>query len=413
MTAPHFGRNRKQEQGRRMNTATTNNIMDLKYYNQGKVIKSVSLGTACTRPALTSELGLSKMAISKIVTELIDDSIIREEETLQEEGERAKRKAKDLKVNDWVISAIAIHITRHAISSMLIDINGNTDLYCQVPYSEDATNELVIRIIEQSVDRLLECRPEGCVIYGIGIASIGPIDIGQGIILDPPNFGEVNNLKIVETLSGKYHYPVYLDNDMNCGALAELFYGHGKGNRDLVFLGFNHGVGAGIIVNGELLHGADGHAGEIGHVSINPFGEQCACGQKGCVELYVKGDNLLKNTQTGSYEDLNEILSDPNHVPARVRYVMDEYQTAMRTLLVMVANIYDPNVIVIGDSDRGIVRRYMADFYSYMNTHMLNHGYKQIDLVYSDLDHPFLSGAGGIVFQKIMNGETPVFTSMN
>lgn len=384
--------------------------MDLKYYNQGKVIKSVSLGTACTRPALTSELGLSKMAISKIVAELMDSSIIRED-IPQDEGEGPKRRAKDLRVNDWVISAIAIHITRHAISSMLIDINGNTDLYDQIPFQDDPTNELIIQIINQSVDRLIGSKPENCVIYGIGIASIGPIDISEGIILDPPNFGSVNNLRIVEALTGKYHYPVYLDNDMNCGALAELFYGHGKGNRDLVFLGFNHGVGAGIIVNGELLHGADGHAGEIGHVSINPFGDKCACGQKGCVELYVKGDNLLKNTRTKSFEELNEILSDQNHVPVKVRYVLDEYQTAMRTLLVMVANIYDPNVIVIGDSDRNIVGRYMADFYSYMNTHMLNHGYKQIDLVYSSLDHPFLYGAGGIVFQKIMNGERPVSVS--
>ena len=192
---------------------------------------------------------------------------------------------------------------------------------------------------------------------------------------------------------------------MNCSALAELYFGAGTACRDLVFLGFSAGVGAGIIMNEKILHGFGGFAGEVGHISINPIGPPCPCGQKGCIELYTRGENILENTGAASFEELNALL-DQENPPRFVLNSIKQYIDAMHTLMVAAANSYDPNIMILGDIDIAFIKRFIPDLEEYMNSHMLNHGYKHIKVIPSALaEAASLYGAGSIVLQRVFEGE--------
>lgn len=381
---------------------TSKNMQYLKNSNRGAVLRSLALKKASNRTELASQLNLTKMAISNIVNDLIDDNILLE--VNPDIGGTNGRPAKHLLITDWSLISICIYIRRYAISGMLMDINGNTAYPSTYPIPENTDNEAFLSIVEHAIQTLLPKAPPKALL-GIGISTIGPADIYQKKILNPPNFRNIRNAEIGKYLNERFNIPVYMDNDMNCSALAEHFFGNGRSHRDLVFLGFSSGVGAGIIMNEKIIHGFAGFAGELGHISINPYGPFCPCGQKGCIELYTSGQNILKNTRMKDFEELNTVLSSETP-PEFIQNCISEYLQAMRTLIVLVANSYDPDIIILGDIDGLFIQKYIPDLEEYVNTHMLSHGYTHIRILPSALgESSSLHGAGCIVFQHVFNGE--------
>ena len=106
----------------------------------------------------------------------------------------------------------------------------------------------------------------------IGVSCGGPLDAEQGLILSPPNLPDWDNVPIVSLLQSKFHVPVAIENDADACSLAEHRYGAGRGSRNMIFLTFGTGLGAGLILNGRLYRGATGSAGEVGHIRLRPSG---------------------------------------------------------------------------------------------------------------------------------------------
>lgn len=388
--------------------AASRNLQYLKNKNRAAALAALASSKASSRTELSHVLGLTRMAISNIINELLSESLVQEipyhnyEERISVASNG--RKPKKLILTPWKINAICINIRRYSISSMLMDVNGNTAQYCSYILPEEADNQYLIQIIEKSINTILENSKE-LPITGIGISSIGPLDIYNKRILNPPDFRDIRDVNIGEHLEKKFSLPVIIDNDMNCSSLAEHFWGAGNSHRDMVFLGFSSGVGAGVIMNEKIIHGFGGFAGEVGHISINPHGPKCPCGQRGCIEMYTMGDNILKNVGMSSFAQLNEAL-DSDNTPLYILNCINEYLASMKTLVVAIANSYDPDILILGDIDRAFISRYTDTLEQYMNKYMLNHGYKHIPVVLSALgDSAPLYGAGSIVFQKVFTGE--------
>ena len=387
---------------------TSKNMQFLKNSNRSAVLCALALKKASNRTELASYLNLTRMAISNIVNELRDHAIILEISSSENEGEMDHnpngRPPKQLMLADWSISVICINIRRYSVSCMLMDINGNTKPPMTRPLPAHADNAFLMETVIKLIEEARETFPK-IPIIGIGVSSIGPLDIYQKHLLNPPDFRNIRDVDIGAPLEERFHLPVYLDNDMNCSALAELYFGAGTACRDLVFLGLSAGVGAGIIMNEKILHGFGGFAGEVGHISINPIGPPCPCGQKGCIELYTRGENILENTGAASFEELNALL-DQENPPRFVLNSIKQYIDAMHTLMVAVANSYDPNIMILGDIDIAFIKRFIPDLEEYMNSHMLNHGYKHIKVIPSALaEAASLYGAGSIVLQRVFEGE--------
>ena len=193
-------------------------------------------------------------------------------------------------------------------------------------------------------------------VCGIGVAVIGPVDLNRGILLNPPNFHSLREIPIRDWLETAFSIPVFLDNDMNASAVAELLFGHGKGLRSFVYVGVTNGIGAGIILDGRPFRGHGGFAGEFGHTSIAVDGPVCACGNTGCLELYASipalvariGADARSNGHAGTppaWEGIAAALQAGN------AWFLPQVQAACRCLsagIVSLVNLFDPQAVFLG-----------------------------------------------------------------
>lgn len=137
----------------------------------------------------------------------------------------------------------------------------------------------------------------------IGISCGGPLDNKRGIIISPPNLPQFKNIKAVDYLKEKYGGYVRLENDADACAFAEWKYGAGKSSSNMIFLTFGTGMGAGLILNGKLYSGANGNAGEIGHVRMRDTGP-IGYGKEGSFEGFASGGGIAQLGKTAAQEQL-------------------------------------------------------------------------------------------------------------
>ncbi|UCG15955.1 MAG: ROK family glucokinase [Phycisphaerales bacterium] len=131
-------------------------------------------------------------------------------------------------------------------------------------------------------------------VVGVGIGSPGPLSPSRGIVFKAANLPGWVNVPLCRAMRERTGLPTVMDNDGNLAAFGEYWAGAGKGVENIVMLTLGTGIGAGVVVNGELLHGHFENAGELGHTIVVPDGRRCSCGQRGCLEQYASAANVGK-----------------------------------------------------------------------------------------------------------------------
>ncbi|PYT27949.1 MAG: ROK family protein [Acidobacteria bacterium] len=169
-----------------------------------------------------------------------------------------------------------------------------------------------------------------------GIGFGGPVDFGDQRVAFSTHIGGWNDFKLTSFLADALGVPAIMDNDANAGALGEAVYGAGRGHDPLFYMTLSTGIGGGIYAGGKIWRGADGWAGEIGHVAIRPDGPECLCKARGCFERLCCG--LWLERDHG--KPAKELLRDPNFVD---RYVVDLALGLKACIMLM-----NPSRIVIG-----------------------------------------------------------------
>lgn len=153
--------------------------------------------------------------------------------------------------------------------------------------------EHIVKKIKDSIRHVLE-GVDIEKVKAIGIGSPGPLDIKNGIIVEPANLPFVN-FPIVNELFKEFKTQVYLDNDANVATLAEYMFGSGKGSENMVYVTASTGIGGGAILNGKIYRGSTSNALEVGHTTVDISGRICGCGNNGCVEVLASGTAIMKN----------------------------------------------------------------------------------------------------------------------
>lgn len=147
--------------------------------------------------------------------------------------------------------------------------------------------ENIVRKMVEGVEELLEESGKSFTeISSIGIGSAGQIDRKNGIIIGAPNL-DCYNLNLKEILQNKFNIPVFVANDVEVATIGEQKFGAGKGCADFVCVFVGTGIGSAIVKNGQIIYGATGTAGELGHIIVDLNGRPCACGAHGCLEAYA------------------------------------------------------------------------------------------------------------------------------
>jgi glucokinase len=180
-------------------------------------------------------------------------------------------------------------------------------------------------------------------VRSITIAAPGPIDIKRGVLVNPPNL-PWKNVPLEAMMSRATGAKVTLANDADMAGLGEFHRGAGRGTRNMVYITWSTGVGGGLIIDGKLHRGAHGTAGEVGHMIIDPNGPLDNCGQRGCLEAFVGGANLAKETGHPAAELFAEAARGDRHA----RMVVERAARYMGVALISLTNILDPEMFVIG-----------------------------------------------------------------
>lgn len=201
----------------------------------------------------------------------------------------------------------------------LVDKIGNVFLLDSIPTQADKSAENLFSRLFEKFHSLSSDAKEEFDLVGIGIGAPNA-NYYKGTVENPPNlnWGFVDIISLIKKFSD---VPVALTNDANAAALGEMYYGAAKGMKDFIVITLGTGLGSGIVVNGNLVYGHDGFAGEIGHTIFDPQGRQCGCGRKGCLEAYASAPgikrtvmeliaktNLKSRLRSISYENLDAKL---------------------------------------------------------------------------------------------------------
>ena len=199
-------------------------------------------------------------------------------------------------------------------------------------------------------------------VEGLGIGSPGMIDSGEGNVVYANNLGW-NNFKICDVLSELLGgITVKIGNDANVAALGEVKFGAAREYNSIVMITLGTGVGGGVVVDGKMIEGNKGAGAELGHIVIVHGGEQCSCGRKGCFEAYSSATALIRDTkrameahpdskmwEIGSLDAVNgKTVFDYAPVDEYAKEVVDKYVKYLACGLVNYANIFRPEVILLG-----------------------------------------------------------------
>ena len=186
------------------------------------------------------------------------------------------------------------------------------------------------------LDQLIADWKRETTFHRCGIGFGGPVDFAAQTVHQSTHVGGWENFSLTEHIRSSLGAPVIMDNDANVGALGEGFYGAGKGCSPLLYMTLSTGIGGGILLNGEVVRGADGWAGEIGHHMLQPDGPECLCGSNGCFERMCCG--LWMERDYG--KTARELFENPGFVAGYVKLLARGLKTCIMVL--------NPARIVIG-----------------------------------------------------------------
>ena len=141
-------------------------------------------------------------------------------------------------------------------------------------------------------------------ISAIGVSCGGPLDTKTGIVYSPPNLPGWDALPLKAKLESEFQVPVTIENDANASALAEFRFGGGRGYNAVLYMTMSTGIGGGIVIDGQVYHGANDSAGEVGHQILLPNGPRCGCGKQGCLEALCSGPAIARRAQAAIQNQL-------------------------------------------------------------------------------------------------------------
>lgn len=263
-------------------------------------------------------------------------------------GNKVKRVALGLDVGGTRIKAVALETPFRIV--------GEHDL----PSPAMEGPEAVRKAIEGAISHFHD---QGIDIEAIGIGIAGSVDGKLGIVRNCPNFANWKNVPLKSLVESAFRVPVVVDNDANCAVYGEWQTGDAQRFSNVLLLTLGTGIGGGLILDGHLFRGATGTAGELGHMSIHSDGEWCPCGNRGCFERYCSASALARRAGCTS----KELFERKNE--EKCRTILAEFIRDFQSGLTSLANIFDPDLILLGGAMAEGVLEFLPEIEAWMRAH--------------------------------------------
>ena len=325
------------------------------------ILDLIRFGRATTRPEIARVTGLGRTVVTQRVTELMDSGLVTEGVPGESTGGRPSRTlAFDARLGALLVAELGAT----AINAALTDLSGEIIEQRHADIDIAAGPEVVLGIVEEIFDSLIAGHPTPGV-WGIGVGLPGPVEFSIGSPTSPPIMPAWDRYPVRVRLSSRFNAPTWIDNDVNMLAVGELRRGLAVGVDDAIFVKVGTGIGAGLISSGRLHRGAQGAAGDIGHVRVMESTSQvCRCGKVGCLEALAGGQAIARQGSQAAETDaspyLAQLLARGQAITARdvaegathgdlvANEILSQAGRLIGQMIAALVNFYNPSLVIIG-----------------------------------------------------------------
>jgi len=329
---------------------------------QLQILDEIRSGGSNTRPNVVRATGLGRTLVNQRLEELIEFGLIHEGDAVAVPRGRSPRAISFYRNKAQILCA---DIGATGLFVGLTDLAGRMQESVYIPHDVGKGPKATLTIVEREFDRIVASRSSLSLnLWGIGIGLPGPVEFGSGWPVTPPIMPSWSLYNVRDHLQRKYKVPVWVDNDTNLMAIGELRAGAARGFQDAILFKISTGVGAALISRGEIHRGAQGAAGDVGHVQMNDFAEfVCRCGKGGCLEAVAGGWALARQAANAAAEDgeafLTRVVREPEFSMSQViQGYLEEDPTCIRLVnrsarlvgeaVAQYINFFNPSIVLLG-----------------------------------------------------------------
>ena len=313
-----------------------------------------------SRADLAERMGLTRAAVSLIVTELLNSGVIQEAEI---RSVPSGRPPVMLEINPKLGLVGAIDMGASHMSIAVADFTARILQEFEIPLDIKNGPKVCLAEANQQLLKLLESQGLSISsISAVGVGVPGPVITEAGMVLAPPIMPGWDRYPIRSTLEKMWGCPVTLNNDAELGALGEWAYGAGRGEKNIAYIKVGTGIGAGLILNQQIYGGTTGAAGEIGHLTIDENGPLCNCGNHGCLEAFASGYAIAQQGQLLIQSGKRTLLSDLGSEKITAHEVAEAARrgdlhaqeilrrsgTFIGIAIAGLINLFNPSIVIIG-----------------------------------------------------------------
>ncbi|CAM4423896.1 ROK family transcriptional regulator [Paenibacillus endophyticus] len=317
----------------------------MKRQNRLTVFEIIKNQHPISRASIAKQTGMSPTTVSRIVGELTEQGYLLNSDQV---SAGLGRKSTLLGMVNASVLSVGVDLDRSLMSIGIVDLQGKLVCGSKYPRIPDESPETTLIRISEAIEQLMQQQEiDRTRIVGIGVGLPGIVNNEEGIVVFSVQLGW-KNVKLAERLKELNGFDIAVDNELKVRALAEHLKGAAFGSRRTALLGFGHGVGSAIILEGEIYRGVMNSAGEIGHTTVDPSGMMCDCGKAGCLQTYINISSLLSEANRirpiGTIEELFEAKRAGEHWAI---HLIDRALMYMAITINNVVCMYNPDSVIL------------------------------------------------------------------
>ena len=318
--------------------------------NRHRVMEVLRIQGRTSQSDIARATGLSRTTVHTVIGQLKESGVV-----VEVDGKRPEagggRPAVQLVLRNTSRAVLGIDFGHSHVQVAVADLAHNVlaerhrdlDVNHRATEALDSSAELASEVLaEAGIDRSR--------VIGVGIGIPGPVDREHGTAGSATILPGWVGLRIADAMQARLGLAVAIENDANLGALAELTWGAGRDCTNFAYIKAATGIGAGLVIDGELLHGASGTAGEIGHTTLNERGALCYCGNRGCLETVASGPAITRLVAEGNGEapTLPEVIARAADGDVRCRRAISDAGREMGVAIAGLCNLINPERVIVG-----------------------------------------------------------------
>ena len=323
-------------------------------HNLTTILRGIYETGICSRVEIADKVGLDQATVTRAVQKLVEKEIVFESILGKETGQRGRRSI-GLELSPNRYRLVVVRLQRLSFRVALLDLTGNIMEETECPIDALKKPSHIFDLIVQAIEKVMTDYSEA--VLGMGLTLPGPFLEQTERILLMTESPDWENFDLVHRLRKHFsNIPLYSKHDAKAAALSVWkTQGITEDSEVMLYLSAGQGIGAGLVINGEVFRGSQGTAGEIGHTSIKQDGPQCYCGNYGCLEIYCSRLTLFRNLKANSRHSLPYPLNIDDVVQAyqmgdkEVMKEVDQMANYLAQGLVNFINLVNPDMIVLGD----------------------------------------------------------------